>query len=86
METFTKDQKAKMAEAKAEGLVYFWAAMHVGDAGEFLGHSWEDGGFSVDSEGNPTRDSRGNTVGKFSVEQLDETNAAHVCQVEKWWG
>jgi hypothetical protein len=72
--------------AKSEGLAYFWANMHLGNSIAFVAQSWEDGGFAVDKDGNPTRDVRGNTVANHKVEQLDSTNAAHVAQVEEWYG
>lgn len=84
--TATKTQEAKMAEAREEGMVFFWAKMHVGGVVKFVGQSWEDGGFCVDEEGEPTRDSRGNTVASSKVEQLDPANAEHVAQCEEWWG
>lgn len=68
-----------------EGLVYFWASLHVGGTTAFLGHSWEDGGFSTDEAGNPVSDVRGNAVAKHSTEQINPANAAHVRQAEEWY-
>jgi hypothetical protein len=72
--------------ATAEGLAFFWAHMHVGHTVQFVGQSWEDGGFHTDAESNPTRDSRGNTVAKFTVEPLDAANESHRSQVQEWFG
>lgn len=72
--------------ATAEGLAYFWATMHVGHKIAFVGHSWEEGGFVTNENGVPMRDSRGNTVAAFAVEQLDASNSDHVEQVQEWYG
>lgn len=72
--------------AMADGcLWYFWAHMHVGHTIAFVNYGWEEGGFSVDADGFPVRDSRGNTVAKYTVEELDPECAAHVAQVEAWY-
>lgn len=52
----------------------FWAHMHVGHSVSFLGDSWGDGGFSTDSDGNPTRDGNRNTVANYSVTEADATD------------
>jgi len=72
-------------QAQAEGLSFFWAHMHVGHTCQFVGNSWEDGGFTTDDDGSPAHDTLGNTVAKFSVEGLDSSNAQHVEQVKEWW-
>lgn len=84
METTTKSESWEAATA--EGLSYFWAHMHVGHSIAFVAQSWEDGGFHINDEGNPTRDTRGNTVANYSVAQLDSSNRDHVAQVEEWYG
>lgn len=71
--------------AEREGLRFFWAWRHVGGTRQFVGQSWEDGGFHVDDEGNPTCDSRGNSLAKHTVEELDPTNEQHVAQVNEWY-
>ena len=71
--------------ATAEGLSYFRATRHVGGSIAFVGHCWEDGGFSVNDAGEPTRDVTGNTVATFTVEALDPTNTAHRDQCEEWY-
>lgn len=71
--------------AENEGLVYFWARMHVGHEVSFVGHDWQDGGFHCNDQELPVRDINGNTVAKFSSESLDETNSSHVAQVEEWY-
>ena len=86
MTTATKAQEAKMAEAREEGLAYFSATLHVGGRISFVGNSWEDGGFSINDEGSPVRDSRGNTVATSRVEELDPSNTSHVALCEEWWG
>ncbi len=83
--TVTNTSKAIEA-AKAEGLSFFWASMHVGGSTQFVGQSWEDGGFRVDADGNPAKDSRGNTVASCRAEAIDPENAQHVAQVEEWYG
>jgi hypothetical protein len=72
--------------ATVEGMSFFWAHMHVGHSTQFVGQCWEDGGFGTDDEGNPVRDCNGNSVAKFSVEDLDAANAQHVNQVNEWYG
>ncbi len=72
--------------AEQEGLCFFWAFMHVGRTIQFVGQSWEDGGFTTDDEGDPVSDVRGNTVASSSVEKLDSANNQHVEQVAEWWG
>lgn len=72
-------------QAKIEGLSFFWVNRHVGGTSRFVGQSWEEGGFTVDEEGNPVRDSHGNTIAKFTVETLDESNPQHFAQVEEWY-
>lgn len=79
------NQSESFQAAVNEGLSYFWASRHVGGSIEFVGSSWEDGGFSVDDEGNPVSDVRGNTVAKFLVEELDSACAAHVAQCDEWF-
>ena len=85
MET-TKAQEAKMAEAREEGFSFFWARTHTGNTSQFVGQTWEDGGFRVNDDGEPVKDSRGNSVASSKVEELDPTNAAHLAQCEEWWG
>ena len=41
----------------------------------FVGHSWQDGGFTVDRDGNPLRDPMGNTVSKFEVTEIERRDA-----------
>jgi len=82
--TATKNQAVEAATA--EGLAYFWANMHTGHAIAFVGQSWEDGGFRVNGDGEPTKDARGNTVATFTSDEIDPTNAAHVAQCEEWYG
>ena len=72
-------------EAKAEGLKFFWARMHVGHTIRFIGSSWEDGGFSANENGEPERDAKGNTVAQFRVEELDEGNDEHADQASEWY-
>jgi hypothetical protein len=72
--------------AIAEGLAYFHAHMHVGHSVSFVAQTWEDGGFTVDDEGNPRRDVKGNTVAQYAVERLDASSPTHVAQVEEWYG
>lgn len=38
----------------------------------FVGKTWEEGGFHTDAEGNPIRDSRGNTISRFVVAEIGE--------------
>jgi hypothetical protein len=73
-------------EATREGMRFFWAHMHAGHTVQFVGAEWEEGGFHVNAEGNPVSDVKGNTVAKYSVEDLDEENNEHRFQVEEWWG
>lgn len=84
MKTAIKNESFEAA--KKEGLSFFWASMHVGDSVQFVGQSWEEGGFSVDSEGNPVSDVKGNAVAKHSVETLSDANKQHVSQCEEWYG
>lgn len=86
MKSISKALEAKIAEAREEGLAFFWASLHVGGAVQFVGYSWEDGGVSVGEDGSPAIDSRGNTVAGFRVEELDPSNSVHVAQCEEWWG
>lgn len=72
--------------AEREGLSFFWVWRHVGGSSQFVGQSWEDGGFHTNDDGDPVTDGRGNTIAKFTVEQLDHANPQHVAQVEEWWG
>lgn len=72
--------------AIAEGMKFFWAAMHCGHTVTFIGHMWDEGGFGIDSSGNPITDFYGNTVAKFAVEDLDRGNPKHVAQAAEWWG
>ena len=82
--TATKNEAFEAA--KAEGLCFFWASLHVGHSVQFVGRSWEDGGFSVDDEGNPVRNAKGNKVARFRVETLDDQCDAHVYQANEWYG
>lgn len=82
----TTTKSEAFVRAEAEGLSFFWASMHVGHTAQFVGQSWEDGGFRTNDAGEPTKDSRGNTVAKFAAEKLDPENAQHVAQVEEWYG
>lgn len=82
----TLNQNKAFTAAKNEGLSFFWANMHVGGAVQFVGNSWEDGGFSVNDAGEPVSDVRGNTVASHSVETLDAGNKQHVSQCEEWYG
>ena len=72
--------------AVAEGLKYFWAYTHVGTVGDFVGDSWESGGFRCNERGEPVADVRCNTVGRYIVEELDAGNPAHVAACEEWYG
>jgi len=72
--------------ANAEGLKFYRAHMHVGHTVQFVGDSWEYGGFSVDDDGNPGSDVKGNSVAKFEVEELDDANADHRIKVDEWYG
>ena len=74
--------------AIAEGLSVFSARVHTeGDVREWLGHSWEEGGYrvAIDDDGNetPLSDVRGNTVATWSVATIDPASPAHqrLCQV-----
>lgn len=45
---------------------YFLARLHVSPYPiEFVGYTWQEGGFSVDESGNPVTDPRGNTVATY---------------------
>lgn len=58
-----------------------WAHMTVGHStGTFFSDSgrWEDHGFTVDDDGNPISDVRGNTVGNYSAEAFDPEDNDHV--------
>lgn len=81
----TATETTAFDSAKSEGLSFFWAHMHAGHTVKFVGHSWEDGGFNVNAEWEPRSDSRGNTVAKFKVEDLDAKNKEHVNQCEEWY-
>ena len=41
----------------------------------FIGNSWEEAGFRTDVDGNPVRDRRGNTISKYAVAEIDESNS-----------
>jgi hypothetical protein len=41
----------------------------------FVGNSWEDAGFRTNVEGNPIRDRRGNTISRYTVEEIDERDS-----------
>lgn len=73
-----------MQAAIAEGLSVFFASTHVGGRYEFLANNWEEGGFSVDSEGNPKCDAAGNTVARYSVRPIDRKIDADLCR--EWYG
>lgn len=72
--------------AKAEGLRFFWAHMHVGHTMQCVAKSWEEAGFYVNDNGDPVRDCKGNTVAKFTIEPLNKRNPQHRSQVALWWG
>jgi len=84
--TTTKTKNQAVEAATAEGLAYFWANMHTGHTISFIGQSWEDAGFRVNDDGEPTKDARGNTVASSTAEKIDAANAAHVAQCEEWYG
>lgn len=43
---------------------------------EFVGQSWEEAGYHVDGEGNPTSDCRDNTVAKFGERPIGASDAS----------
>lgn len=49
----------------------FWAHMHVGHTMSWAGDSWEEGGFDVDPDGNPTHDPKRNTVAGYSADPVE---------------
>ena len=72
--------------ATNEGLRFFWARTHVGNATQFVGTCWEDGGFACNGEDDsPTHDVMANSVAASKVEDLDPGNEQHVAQVEEWY-
>ena len=72
--------------ATGEGLRFFWATMHVGHSGCFIGNDWEEGGFRVDGDGQPACDTFGNSVSRAVVEDLDQDNPDHLDAVAEWYG
>jgi len=72
--------------AEEEGLRFFWATTHVGGRYQFVGDSWESGGFHCDENGEPITDGAGNTVANSCVEELDPSDDGHVAQCEEWYG
>lgn len=72
--------------AEKEGLSYFWFHRHIGGSSDFVGTCWEDGAITVDEDGNPKCDWRGNSIAKYSAEKLDVTNKDHLAAVEVWYG
>jgi hypothetical protein len=58
----------------------YWAHMHVGHSIEFVGDSWEEGGFRVDDAGNPVRDPRGNTVAGWDTREVSAEDASLLAQ------
>ena len=82
-----KIEKSESWKAAIEyGCRFFWAHTHVGNSIQFVGQSWEDGGFYTDEDGDPTRDWHGNTVAGFSVDDLDARCESHVEEVTEWYG
>lgn len=74
------DNAVAFARAMEEGLSFFTSNTHTNpDYVSFVGQSWEDGGFTVDENGNPKG------AASFKVEQLDATNEQHVNQVHEWY-
>ena len=67
-----------------EGLAVFTAHFHVGGSTVFLGQTWEDGGFSVDDNGNPKCDHKGNAVSLWSTRSIDPTADDAICR--EWYG
>jgi len=62
-------------------MMILWASTHIGGtygSGEFVSESWEDAGFTVDSDGNPTHDPRGNTIAKYTSQEFDPDTDLHV--------
>lgn len=79
------EHEAAWEAATAEGLAFFLATMHAGHSIQFVGQSWEEGGFFVNDDGTPRGDSRGNTVATHTTEALDPANPQHVAQVREWY-
>ena len=71
--------------ARAQGCRVFWTLFHVRGRAEWVGTSWEESGYSVNADGEPVSDSRGNTVAKFEVCEIDPTDSEHLAMVNEWY-
>jgi hypothetical protein len=72
-------------EANQQGLsVYSWKLHVSGDVQECLADSWDACGLFTDESGNPVRDSKGNTVGRYSVREIKPRVDSSL--LREWWG
>ena len=75
-----------LTAAHAQGCRVFYALLHVGfNPQEWIATSWEESGYSVNAEGEPVSDVRGNTVSRFEVREIDPTDSEDLAMVNEWY-
>jgi hypothetical protein len=75
-----------LTAAHAQGCRVFYASLHVGGGStEWIANSWEESGYSVNADGEPVSDVRGNTVAKFEVREIDPNNSDDLARVNEWY-
>lgn len=76
-----RESEPPVASRQGRKMRHFQANTHVNPRFvEFVGDSWDDGGWHVNDEGEPISDCRGNTVARFEVREIEERDAELLAQ------